>query len=59
MIDSRETKLMTPAEVAKQFGVPVATIYSWELSGCPCRKVNGTPMFLLKSVIRWKRQVAK
>lgn len=55
----KEVKMMSMAEVAKQFGVTVERVWKWTFDGCPSKNVNGTPMFWLSDVVRWKRTVTK
>lgn len=55
-IDPREIKLMSAVEIAQQFGVRPATVYQWSINGCPCSNHQGETRFLLKDVIKWKRE---
>ena len=51
-----ELKMSTMAEVAKTFGVTVERVWKWTFDGLPSKNVNGSPMFWIADVIKWKRE---
>lgn len=49
-------KTLTLEEIADAFGVTTETIRLWRRDGMPHRMEGGRPVFVLREVIRWRRE---